>query len=277
MVSRSTRRPEGGVQRPLTKTAFPVPTATSVRSGSSRLPLSRKTPSLRASSTDADLVARRLSVGTSAADDSRERLQEDPQVPAQREVLNVVELDRQALGERQRPSPEDLHRAGDPWLHGEPEAVLGPVAPHELYLLRSRADDAHLTLQHVHELRQLVEAESSQHPPHAGDARIAFELEDRLLELVEPDQLLQHLIGAVAHGAELVDLEWDPAEPGTRLDEQQRPTAVELDRERDDREQRRTYDECERRGDHVEDSFDQGGRLRDVPGVVLEHWQVRHL
>ena len=155
--------------------------------------------------------------------------------------------------------------------------MLGPVAPHELYLLRSRADDAHLTLQYVHELRQLVEAESSQHPPHVGDARIAFELEDRLRELVEPDQLLQHLIGAVAHGAELVDLERDPAEAGTRLDEQQRPTAVELDRERDDREQRRADDQREGRGDHVEDALDQDRRPRDVSGVVLEHGKVRDL
>ena len=45
--------------------------------------------------------------------------------------------------------------------------MLRPVAPDELDLLRPWTHDAHLALQHVHELRQLIETEPSQHAPHA--------------------------------------------------------------------------------------------------------------
>src|SRR4051794_5411550 len=140
--------------------------------------------------TDVDLAPRKCSVGTSAAEDSRDRLEQDPEVAAEREVLHVIELDREALGERERPAPKDLHRAGDPRLDGEPEAVLRAVAMDQLDLLWPWADDAHVALQHVHELRQLIEAEPSQYAPDARNARIALELEHRLRQLIQPDELL---------------------------------------------------------------------------------------
>src|SRR5215212_4491519 len=94
-----------------------------------------------------NLTGRRCSVGTSAAEDSRERLEQDSQVATQGEVLHVVELDGKPLRKAQRPTPEDLHRPRDPRLHGKPEAVLGAVAADELDLLGPWADDAHVTLQ----------------------------------------------------------------------------------------------------------------------------------
>src|ERR671931_504761 len=88
-----------------------------------------------AGGTTAD-AARVCSVGTGAAEDSRDRLEQDPDIAAEGEVLHVVELDRQALGERQRPPTEDLHRARHPWLAGEPEATLGTAALDQHDLLR---------------------------------------------------------------------------------------------------------------------------------------------
>ena len=78
--------------------------------------------------------------------------------------------------EAQAAAPEDLHRPGQPRLDREPEQVLGPVAAHELDLLRPRADEAHVALQHVQELGQLVEArpaEEATEPRHARVARRA--------------------------------------------------------------------------------------------------------
>src|SRR5215208_573545 len=218
-----------------------------------------------------------LSVGTGAAEDSRDRLEQDPEVAAEREVLHVVELYRQALGERERPAPKDLHRAGDPGLDRKPEAVLRAVATDQIDLLRPWADNAHVALQHVHELRQLIEAEPSEYAPDARDAWIPLELEHRLGQLVKTDELLEHLVGAIAHRSEFVDPERNPAEAGSRLDEQERPPAVQFDRERDDREQRSEHDEQQQRRRHVEDALDEHGRPGYVPRVVLEHGQVRDL
>src|SRR5262249_53318351 len=76
--------------------------------------------------------ARPRLVGAGPAEQHRDREEEDPQVARQRDVLDVVELDREPLGERQLAAPEDLHRAGHPRLDAEPEPVLGAVALDEL-------------------------------------------------------------------------------------------------------------------------------------------------
>src|SRR5579862_9938445 len=107
-------------------------------------------------------------VRAAPSEHGRQRHEHDLQVAREREVLDVLTLDSESFLERQLPSPEDLHRAGDPGLDLEPEEVLREVALDEVELLRPRPDDGHLATQDVDELRQLVEARSPQQPADAG-------------------------------------------------------------------------------------------------------------
>src|SRR5947209_15159124 len=127
----------------------------------------------------------------SPAEDGGQRHQENPGVTKDCEVLDVLALDREALAELQVTAPVDLHRAGDPRLHLQPEPVLRQVALDELDLLRPRPDERHLTAEDVDELGKLVEARPPQQPSDASHARVGRELAHRVVELVERDDLLE--------------------------------------------------------------------------------------
>src|SRR5947207_7117826 len=97
-----------------------------------------------------------------SAGDRGNRHRQDAHVSPDREVLDVVALDGQALLEGQLAPAEHLHRARDPGLDVDAEAVLGLVALHALDLLRPGADVAHLAAEDVYELRELVEARAAE-------------------------------------------------------------------------------------------------------------------
>ena len=94
---------------------------------------------------------------------------------------------------------------------------------------RPRADDAHVALEHVDQVRQLVERPAPQQRADARDARVA--LVDR--------QARAHLLGAGHHRAQLqqVELHAVLADPALAVD--RGPAARELDRRRREREERR--------------------------------------
>ena len=150
----------------------------------------------------------------------------------------------------------------------------GAVALDQLDLLRARPDDRHLAAQHVDQLRQLVEAEPAQEAPDAGHAGVVGELEHRVAQVVEADHVLEPVLGVGDHGPELVHLERAAVEPGAGLVEEHGPAAVELDRDRDQGEERGREQEPDRGDDDVEAALDQRRRARRIPGLVLEHRQV---
>src|SRR5205085_5763763 len=126
--------------------------------------------------------AKLTSEGALAADERREREGDDHQVAADREVLDVLALHGEPLLERQVPAAGDLHRPRQARLDREPEPLRVRVALDEIGLLGSRPDDAHLSAQDVHELRELVEARPAEKPPDARHTWVVLELEYRLLQ-----------------------------------------------------------------------------------------------
>src|SRR5439155_2065701 len=71
-----------------------------------------------------------------------------------------------------------------------------------------RGDEAHLALEHVPELRELVEARAAEERPDPRDARVsALDLEQRPVDLVHVQDLTPPLLGAREHRPELDDLE----------------------------------------------------------------------
>ena len=93
---------------------------------------------------------------------------------AQRPVLDVPEVELDALVPRQRGAAVDLRPAGDPGLDREAAALARRVLLDLHRHRRPRADDRHLAAQHVDEVRQLVERGAAQQAPDARDARVAL-------------------------------------------------------------------------------------------------------
>src|SRR5664279_1593353 len=78
-----------------------------------------------------------------------------------------------------------------------------------------RPDEAHLALQDVEQLRQLVEREPTDEPSDAGDSGIALDLEQDAAQLAL--QLGESLFRIHGHGTELVEVEGLPLEPHSCL------------------------------------------------------------
>src|SRR2546426_362932 len=102
---------------------------------------------------------------------------------------------------------------------------------------------AHLPLEDIEELGQLIKGELPQEPADSGEPRVTRRLEDRPGPVVEVADLIAHPLRVLDHGTELVHQEAPAVEPGALLAEDDRPAGGELDRERDGQEERERHDE----------------------------------
>src|ERR687897_1522726 len=163
-----------------------------------------------------------MSVGAFLADNGSEGLQHDVEVQRERPVLDVelVQMDRLFGG---HPAPAvDLPPAGHPGRdlvsRAEQLQIRGDLVGGKW----AGADEAHLSLEDVPELRELVEAEAAQDLPDRGQARVGLELE-------EGGRGVRRAVDAQPHRAELEHLE-DPATLGDALlTEENRSARAEAD------------------------------------------------
>jgi hypothetical protein len=89
-------------------------------------------------------------------------------------VLDVPEVELDALVPGQRRTPVDLGPAGDPRLDRQaPALALGVLLDLDGHR-GTRADDRHVAAQHVDEVGQLVQRRAAQQRADAGDARVAL-------------------------------------------------------------------------------------------------------
>ena len=89
---------------------------------------------------------------------------------------------------------------------------------------RPRANDAHVPLEHVPELRDLVHRPVAQHSSHARDARVAFGDRQPVADVLRADH----------HGAELETAKILPPFAYPVLNKKHRPAVIQLDPERDE-------------------------------------------
>src|SRR5437660_6927888 len=97
-----------------------------------------------------------------AAEKRERRAREDLQVDQWRAVLDVPEVQLDALLPGQRGPAVDLRPAGDPRLHVETAALSRGVALDLVGERRARPDQAHVAANHVPQLRQLVDRQTAQ-------------------------------------------------------------------------------------------------------------------
>ena len=112
--------------------------------------------------------------------------------------------------------------------------------------VRPGSDDAHAALHDIDELRQLVERGPAHECPEPGHALVGL--------AALPDGVT---VFGDGHGAELVDDDFFAVEAVAALPEDRRPGCRELDRQREQQEQRRGQCEDEERQDDIARALDQ--------------------
>src|SRR5882724_3739440 len=169
------------------------------------------------------------------------RLEENVEIEKHRPVLDVIQVEFDALLDLlfviYLATPAvDLCPAGDAGLdavtreisvHG---FVEQPALQFALHRVRARTDQREIALEHdVEKLRQFVEAGPADEAPDAGDAAVVLghDLRGQRVGLI------------VVQRAKLEDVDALVVESETLLAEQHRARTVELDRNRDQRHQRR--------------------------------------
>src|SRR5206468_4581289 len=145
----------------------------------------------------------------------------------------------------------------------------------ERYLARRAwpwSDQAHLALDYIPQLRQLVDAPATDEHADVGAPRVIPHLEDRAFGLIVFEQLRQPLIGIGSHRPELPDDELAPATTDSRLSVQRRPSPIfQPDEERERNEEPREQDQNGQRDNDVDDPFHEEIHAED--GVVLHTHQ----
>jgi hypothetical protein len=136
-----------------------------------------------------------------------------------------------------------LAEASDARLHREDDLVVLAPQLHELRVFRPRAHERHLALEHVPELRQLVELRLRERPADPGEPGVVGKRES-------------HARRGVVHLAELEHRELAAAKADTPAPEEHGAAAVELDCCSDNRQHWREKHEHERRDGDVEQSFE---------------------
>lgn len=181
--------------------------------------------------------------------DFERRLQQNHQIEFQAPVVDVPEIIFDALldgrtGWRRSATSVHLRPASQARFNATPKRV---VSHHLVKLVvmgervRAGAHEAHAAVQHVEQLRKLVDAGSPQPFPNAGDALVAgARLNHRLA-------VLQHM-----HRSEFANGEVLAVEAATPLLEEDWPGRIEFDRDCDGNQQGREQQEREAGADDIQ-------------------------
>ena len=137
---------------------------------------------------------------------------------------------------------------------------------------RAGADEGHVALEDVPELREFVEARLADEAADLRDARVIFHLEHEAVHFIFCKELLLALLRVLVHAAELVHAELAAIFADARLRENDRARRVELDDraeyEKEDAEDRKADD----RADDVERALHDRGDHALPRAVENEGW-----
>src|SRR6266498_796181 len=114
--------------------------------------------------------------GAASAQHRRNRPQQYLEIQPRRPVVDVLQVELHPAVEVDLVAAAHLPEAREAGLHRQPAAVPAVVRGHLLGDGGAGADQAHVALQHVQELRQLVERELPEDTADRGDARVVLRL-----------------------------------------------------------------------------------------------------
>src|SRR5438876_3260739 len=145
-----------------------------------------------------------------------DRAQQNLEIEAQRPVVHVEEVHLHPPLEVHGVAPTDLPEAGDPGSHGEAPALGALDLTRLVHRQWPGPHQAHLPLEDIEELGQLIKGELPQEPADSGEPRVTRRLEDRPGPVVEVADLIAHPLRVLDHGTELVHQKAPAGEPGAR-------------------------------------------------------------
>src|SRR3954465_15878433 len=125
------------------------------------------------------------SVSAGALDHGTQSPDKDRQVHREGPVLDVEEVLTDRLLPREIGAAADLPPPGDAGLDEQPAVYVRLVARDLARQRRPRADQAHVALDDVEQLRQLVERPLAQEAADRRDPRVVADLEQQAVALVE--------------------------------------------------------------------------------------------
>ena len=168
-----------------------------------------------------------------------------------------------------------LPPAGDAGLAAEElvevVAVVGELIVHD----RARADDAHLTLEDVDELGELVEGGLAQDAADGRDARVVLHLALALpLGELLGREVLPDVVGVGHHGAELVEVEVAAVQADAALRVEGRTLALQGDHEAEDRAGDDHEDQHHEAEENVEDALEDARVEPPSPSGVVDGGQL---
>src|SRR5580692_11928215 len=132
------------------------------------------------------------------------RAGENAQVQAQAPVLDVSEIEVHVEFERRTVARGNLPETRDARLHIQATELVKFVVIDLIDGMRPRSNQAHVSAQHVPELRKLIEAVATDDAPDARDSGVVVNLEDRTLPLVASAQVFLKVFRVRHHGAKLI-------------------------------------------------------------------------
>ena len=162
-------------------------------------------------------------------------------------ILDVHQVEQQLIMGRCIILAEYLGVTGQTSLYAQSVCKLRQIpAVHfrMLYPFGAGSHKAHIALQNIEELRQLIDTHLSDDPSHLGDAGIILRGRNGAVPL-----------GISFHAAELQDLKFLHILCMTFLPEKDRTAVFKFDTDRSDQHNRRQYDDKQQGQDDVHDSF----------------------
>src|SRR5579863_4536400 len=170
-------------------------------------------------------------------DQSQQRPKHNPQILPQTPRPDVFPVQVHPALERGITTRHHLPQPGNSGHYIQPCQVFDLVSRKVVQRMRTRADQAHLSFQHVPQLRQFVQAVPSQDPSQTRDPGIAGDLEAWPRLLVLPPQTQFQLVRVAHHGAELVATKGPALISGARRGIKHPSFRIQLDHPRDQAQQ----------------------------------------
>src|ERR1022692_1278086 len=206
--------------------------------------------------------------------------QRESHVEPERPATRVGDIHVESLDEGGMCASGHLPETGNAGRYEEAVEVVNLELVDLVRKARSWADERHVSAQDVDQLRQLVEARSSQPSPGSRDRVGAVELEQaNRRQICVPLRRgldvgsMRVVRGTVSHRPELQHRERALIDPEAGLPKEDRSGRITPYHERDDREEGSKEHERAERNDDVQRALDQARRAREPYGRETEQRQ----
>ena len=165
----------------------------------------------------------------------------------------------------------DLPQAGQTRCHTDSSAVVLIIFVEFILCRRSCADQTHITLDDIPELRELIQTCFTDEVADLCDTRIIGHLEHEAAHLIVFFQFLLPLFCIDVHGAEFINLESAAVSADSRLGEKDRAWRIHLDGNGDKGGQDQCDEKSDQAADHIGKTLDEQALVAALKPGIGQH------